>query len=71
MGSDGSPTLDDTAYLTAPDGVFLLERVIMARSAHARLWVVLAAFLGMGHPAIQVMDAVVRSLMDRETELED
>ena len=70
-GGGGTPTLADAAYFMAPDGVTLLKKLEMARSAHACLWVVLETLLGRDHPTDQVMDMVAWALMDWETDLED
>ena len=43
------PSLDDTAKLTVPDGVFLPDTMTMVRGSHARLRVVLVALFGTDH----------------------
>ena len=62
-GGGGSPTLAKAAYLTAPDGVSLLETLDIAWSAHAHLRVVINILLGRYHPSTHIMDAFVKSLM--------
>ena len=49
-GGSGTTTLADVAYLTAPDGVYLLETAGTAQSAHELLRVVPDTFLGRDHP---------------------
>ena len=71
LGGGGAPAVTDSAYLTAPYGVSLPETVVMERSAHARLWVVLDTLLGRYHPTAKVMDAVVWDLIEQKTELEE
>ena len=69
-GGGGIPTLVYAAYLTAPYGVFFPETVPMARSAHARLMVVLETLIGRYHPSAQVIYTVVLDLIEREKELD-
>ena len=64
-GGGGSPTLTNTSYLIAPDGVTLLKTLTMARSAHACLQVVMDTLLGRYHPSAQAMYMVFQTLMDR------
>ena len=64
-GSGGTPTMEDAAYLTVPNGFSLPETEEMARSAHKRLRVVLINLMVRGHPVAQGMDVVVRVLVDR------
>ena len=53
--SGGTPTLEDAAYLTAPDGFSLPETAEMARSTHKRLRVVLSTIMGRVQPVAQGM----------------
>ena len=68
-GGSGAPTLDDTAYLTATDGVALPETLAVSKSTHAQVRVILDTLLGRDNPVSQVMDMIIFALMYRETEL--
>ena len=57
--------------LMAHDGVYLPETLTMARSAYARLWVLLDTMMGRYHPSAHGMDAFMKDLMERETYLEE
>ena len=70
-GSIGVPTLADVASLTAPYGFSLPEMVAMLRSVHNRLQVVLDSLLERDQPVTKIMDAVILTLIERETEFEE
>ena len=55
----------------AHDGVYLPETLTMARSAYARLRVLLDTMMGRYHPSAHGMDAFMKDLMERETYLEE
>ena len=71
VGVSRSLTLSDAAYLTAPDWVSLPDTLDMAYSTHIRLWVVLDTLIGRDHPVAHGMDSFNKSIMERDTYLEE
>ena len=62
-GSGATPSLFDTATLTAPHGVFLSDTLSMVRGDHTQLRVVLVTLFGPDHPNPLEMKKVNTEIM--------
>ena len=54
-GGGAAPSLSGASTLTAPDGVYLLSNLSMARGSHAQLRVVLVTLSVQDHPIALAM----------------